>query len=88
MLNNTPDLFVRVAEIIETSVKDKKDRREAYEILVEAFDQNNYIGLQQAATGIDPILDDVLNDYFEYEDPDLDEDFDDDLEDEGFDDRE
>lgn len=73
----TPNLFIRVAEVIETLVKDENARREAYESLIESFELEGFDEEDfSKATDIDPILDAVLEDWLDERNL-LDEGFDD-----------
>lgn len=73
----TPNLFIRVAEVIETLVKDENARREAYESLIESFEMEGFDEEDfSKAMDIDPILDAVLEDWLDERNL-LDEGFDD-----------
>lgn len=70
------NLFVHVVEVLESVVKDESTRKEAYEILIAAFSAEGYDGEDfSEALELDPILDEILEDYIDECDL-LDKDFD------------
>lgn len=72
-----PNLFVRVAEVIETLVKNEAERKEAYETLIESFEAEGFDEDDfSQAMDIDPVLDEVLEDWLDERNL-LDEGFDD-----------
>jgi hypothetical protein len=71
------NLFTTVVEVIESLVKNPDDRREAYSILIEAFIDEGYRDIYlNEAVEMDPILDEVLEEYIDERNL-LDEGFDD-----------
>lgn len=68
------ELFARIAEVIETVVRDEDDRHEIYKEMIAAFEDFDCDTLMEC-TDIDFILDELLEEaYGDTEDSDEDED--------------